>query len=271
MTTPAADQSAHPARPAASNRLAVQMYTLRSLQTPLPELLAQIAAAGYTGIETFGPLEPEASALRALLDAAGLQVVSAHVSVDTLRNELPAVVAWHQALGNHTLVAPWLPPEQRPTDAAGWQALGAELATIGLRARDAGMQLLYHNHDFEMARFDGRSALEWLIDGADSSAPGALGAELDLAWIVRGGADPQALLAAFAGRVPRAHAKDVAPAGTNEAEQGHADVGYGTIQWDAVLAAARAAGVDWLVVEHDAPTNPLRSIQRSAAYLAGRW
>ncbi len=271
MTTPSAADNAHPVRPATSNRIAVQMYTLRSLATPLPELLAQIAAAGYTGIETFGPLAPEAPAFRELLDAAGLQVVSAHVGIDVLRNELPAVVAWHQTLGNRILVAPWLAPDQRPADAAGWRALGADLATIGLQARDAGMQLLYHNHDFEMVTYDGRTAFEWLFAGADATAPGALGAELDLAWVVRGNQDPAALLAALAGRVPRAHAKDVAAPGADPAEIGMADVGAGIINWDELLPAVRAAGVDWLVVEHDAPTDPLRSIQRSAAYLSGRW
>ncbi|MGL4650482.1 MAG: sugar phosphate isomerase/epimerase family protein [Caldilineaceae bacterium] len=260
MTTPGSD-----------NRLAVQMYTLRRLATPLATLLGQIAAAGYAGIETFGPLEPPADVLRPQLEAAGLQVVSAHVGLDALTNDLQAVIAFHQALGNRTLIVPWLAPEARPTDGPGWSAFGAALAPLGERVQAAGMRLLYHNHDFEMATWDGRTALEWLLAGADAVAPGLLGAEVDLAWAVRGGVDPVALLDRLAGRVPRVHAKDVAPTGTNEAEQGHADVGYGTVDWATLLLAARTAGVEWLVVEHDEPSDPLRSIQRSAAFLAGRW
>jgi sugar phosphate isomerase/epimerase len=251
--------------------LALQMYTMRNLQMPLAELLEKIAAAGYTGIESFGPLEPPAAELRPLLDAAGLQVVSAHVAIDALTDDLDSVIAYHRALGNHTLIVPWLHPDRRGADAAGWRAVGASLADLATRCNGEGMRLLYHNHDFEVATFDGRTALEWLLVGADDAAPGLVGAELDLAWVLRAGADPVALLQALAGRCPRAHAKDVAPAGANEAEEGHADVGDGLIDWGAVLPALRLAGVEWLVVEHDAPADPLRTMQRSAAYLAGRW
>jgi sugar phosphate isomerase/epimerase len=247
------------------------MYTLRRLDTPLDLLFGQIAAAGYTGIETFGPLAPPAADLRPLLARAGLQVVSAHVGLEMLRNALDEVIAFHQALGNQTLIVPWLAPEMRPADGPGWAAFGASLVPVARQVQAAGMRLLYHNHDFEMVSWDGRTALEWLLAGADESAPGLLGAEVDLAWAVRGGVDPVALLERLAGRVPRAHAKDVAPAGTNEAEQGHADVGHGTVDWATLLPAARAAGVEWLVVEHDEPSDPLRSIQRSASFLVGRW
>jgi sugar phosphate isomerase/epimerase len=252
-------------------QLALQMYTLRNMTNTIEERLSAVAAAGYSAIETFGPLAPPALDLRLRLDAVGLQVVSAHVGLDMLTADLPGVVAWHQALGNSTLVVPWLQPDQRPLDVVGWAALGSQLAALGARCRDWGMSLLYHNHDFEMATWDGRTVLEWMLDAAEQTIPGALGAELDLAWVVRGGQDPITLLQRLRGRVPRAHAKDVAPAGSNDAEAGHADVGYGTIDWTAVLPAAWAAGVEWLVVEHDEPSDPLRTIQRSAGFLRDRW
>ena len=254
--------------------VAVQMYTLRSLfmgSTPamtLDEVLAAVAAAGYAGIETFGTLEPAAEEMAALLQKHGLRVVSAHVGMGMLEYDLEGVAAYHKALGNDTVAIPWMDVPSRPTTAAGWTDMGRRLNALGARANDAGLRLLYHNHDFEMVEMDGRTALEWMFD---ATTPGNLGAEVDIAWVVRGGQEPLRLLAELAGQLPRLHVKDVAPAGENADEGGHADVGAGTLDWATLLPAAMQAGVEWLVVEHDQPADPIGSIQRSAAFLRDRW
>ena len=254
--------------------LAVQMYTLRSLFTgeapamTLDDVLAAVAAAGYSGVELFGPLEPPAAEMAALLQKHNLQVISAHVGMGMIEYDMEGVAAYHKALGNDTVAIPCMDVASRPTSAAGWTELGGRLNDLGARARDAGMHLLYHNHDFEMVELDGRTALEWMLDAA---APDNVGAELDIAWVVRGGQDPLRLIGAMTGRLPRFHAKDAAPTGENADQGGHADVGYGTLDWDALLPAAQQAGVTWLIVEHDLPLDPIASIQRSATFLRDRW
>ncbi len=254
--------------------VAVQMYTLRSLfmgeapSATLDEILAEVAAAGYSGIEAFGPLEPPAAEMAALLKKHGLRVISAHVAGSTLENSLEEVAAYHKALGNDTVAVPWLAVESRPTSAAGWVDYGKQLDALGARAKALGLRLLYHNHDFEMVEFDGSTGLEWLIGGASAAN---LAAEIDIAWVVRGGQDPLRMLSAFSGRCPRLHVKDVAPAGANLDEGGHADVGAGILDWAQILPAAAAAGVEWLIVEHDDPKDPIASIRRSAAFLRDRW
>lgn len=245
--------------------LAVQMYTLRTLTQPLDEVLAAVADAGFTGIETFGPLEPSAPEMAALLAKHGLQVVSAHVALDMLESDLDTVIAWHKGVGNDTIAVPWLHPDRRPTSAEGWRAFGASLDKLGARCRRQGMRLLYHNHDFEFVKYDGEYAEDILLGAA---APENLGVELDVAWVVRAGVDPVEVLQRYSGRVPRLHAKDAARPGENADQMGMADVGDGIVEWDRVLPAAHAAGVEWLVVEHDMPLNPLSSIRRGARYLA---
>ena len=76
------------------------------------------------------------------------------------------------------------------------------------------------------------------------------------------------LLQQFAGRCPRIHCKDVAPEGENQDQMGFADVGYGTLDWSALLPAAKAAGAEWYIVEHDLPKQPLASVKRSFEFLA---
>lgn len=245
--------------------IGVQLYTLRKLDLPREELWQRVSAAGYQGVETFGPLEPPAGEIAPLLARFRLRAVSAHVALATLESDLERAVAYHKELNNDVLVVPWLAEGERPTDAAGWRMLGEKLDRLGARCAALDMRLLYHNHDFELARFDGRTGLEWLLDSAD---PAHLQAEFDIAWVVRGGGDPLHFLDKYAGRCPRVHVKDIAPAG-QDGEDGWADVGHGTIAWMQIFPALNQAGVEWMIVEHDNPADPLRSIERSYAYLTG--
>jgi sugar phosphate isomerase/epimerase len=244
--------------------IAVQLYSLRNLTLSFPELLAQVAAIGYKGVETTSNHGCTIDEMRALLDKHQLQVASAHVGLPLLEADLDSVIAFNKGVGNHTLVVPWIPEAARSTGAAGWQALGHKLEGFGQRCADAGMRLLYHNHAFEMVEIDGKVAIEWLLGAAK---PENLGFEIDLAWVERGGQSGVKLLQEFAGRCPRIHCKDLAPEGENQDQMGFADVGYGTLDWSALLPAAKAAGAEWYIVEHDLPKEPLVSVKRSFEFL----
>ena len=247
-------------------KLAVQMYSLRALSAPLEEVLGEVADAGYDGIETVGTQGVTADELNALLKKHGLVVASSHVALTDLENDPDGVVAFNKAVGNDTVIVPWIDPGARSDDADGWQDLGVRLGELAKTLAASDMKLLYHNHDFEMKLIAGRPALEWLVKGAGE----ALGLELDLAWVVRGGQDPLDLLQTFSGRVERVHVKDIASPGENEDEDGWADVGSGTLEWDTLLPAAAAAGAEWFVVEHDNPKDPVASVRNSAHYLKGK-
>lgn len=247
--------------------IAVQLYSVRELEQPFDTVLAEVAEIGYTGVETVDNHGLHADEMRALLDKHELQVVSSHIAMAVLEDDFDAVVAFNKAVGNDTLVIPWLPLALRAKTAEGWQAIGHKLDQIGQRCRDVGMKLLYHNHDFEIETFDGRLAIDWLLAGAD---PENLGFEPDLAWVVAGEADPLALLARYQGRCPRVHVKDLAKPGESDNAKDLADVGYGTLNWDELLPAAENVGAEWLIVEHDLPPEPLASIRRSYEFLQTR-
>lgn len=245
--------------------IAVQLYSLRNLTLPFDQLLGEVAAIGYAGVETVGNHSQSADEMRKLLDKHSLQVVSQHVGLPLLESDLDSVIAFNKAIGNNTLVVPWIPEAARSTEAEGWLQLGRKLEGLGKRCRDAGMRLLYHNHAFEMAEIEGQLAIDWLLEGA---SPDNLGFEIDLAWVQRGNQDGVKLLEKYAGRCPRIHCKDVAPTGQNQDEMGFADVGHGVLDWSALLPAAKSAGAEWYIVEHDLPKEPLTSIRRSFEFLS---
>ena len=247
---------------AAELPIAVQMYTLRDFGT-LEEQLSAVNRAGVAAIETVGTQDVSADELNALLEEYGLDVISSHVPLDDLRNRLDETVTFNQAIGNDTLTLPYLAEDARPSDAEGWQTLGAELGDIAAELETEGFRLAYHNHDFEMEMYGDKTALEHLFDAAGSH----LLAELDIAWVARGGLDPVEYVSRFNGQLFAVHAKDNAPEGTAEEQGGFATLGEGVLDWDSILPAIEAAGVEWYIIEHDMPLNAETVITEGNSFL----
>ncbi|HDS1825805.1 TPA: sugar phosphate isomerase/epimerase [Stenotrophomonas maltophilia] len=242
--------------------IAVQMYSLRDAGS-LEQQLKIVHDAGVHAVETVGTQNTSAAELKQLLDRYSIKAISSHVPLSELRGNLDGVVVFNRSIGNTTLVVPYLDKKDRPSDAAGWTALGQELGRIAKQVRGKGMRLAYHNHDFELADVDGRTGLELLFAAAGPD----LQTELDLAWVARAGLDPAVMLGKFRGHVFAVHAKDNAPKGQAEDEGGFAAVGQGVLDWNAILPAAAAAGVHWYIIEHDQPRDPAKVIQTGADYL----
>lgn len=245
--------------------LSIQLYSLRSLPG-LPEVLDTVKAAGYRSVELVGGHLDDAAKVRGELDARGLAVSSAHVGIAALRDRFEAIMAACKTLGFTQLFMPAVPPEERQSVEPFWTGLGRELGQMAWRAKDRGVTLGYHNHHWELAaQPDGRSALDCLFAGA-GNAP--LAWQADVAWLVRGGADPVALMQRYRDRLISVHAKDLAPPQSKLDEDGWEDVGHGVLDWRGSLAAASVAnGAQWLVAEHDKPSDPARFARNSFAFL----
>ncbi|MBV9130021.1 MAG: sugar phosphate isomerase/epimerase [Verrucomicrobia bacterium] len=245
--------------------LSIQLYTLRSLGD-LDRVLDAVKDAGYRYVETIGSHLDDAENVRTKLDARGLKVSSSHVSLAALRERLDVVVEACRILGFDQLFMPSVSPAKRHGDAAFWRALGRELGKIAGYMRGQGIAFGYHNHDWEFARKEGeKTALELIFEAATD---GPLAWQVDIAWVVRAGADPKEWMHRYRNRIISAHVKDIAPQGQNEDQDGWADVGAGVLDWHELWQAARAAGAKWMVVEHDKPSNPAESARASCAFIS---
>lgn len=247
---------------AATLPIAAQMYTLRDAGT-LDEQFAILNRAGVSNIETVDMQKTTVDELKALLDKHKLKVISSHVPIARLRGELDTIITEQKAVGNTMVTMPYLPPEQRPTDAKGWEELGKELGVYAEKLKAAGLGMAYHNHDFELAQFDGKTALEIILSAAGPN----LISELDVAWVSRAGLDPAKFLETLNGRVFAIHAKDNAPADTAQDEKGFAIIGTGVLDWASVLPAAKKAGAKWFILEHDMPRNAEEVVTKGNIYL----
>ncbi len=238
-----------------------QLYSSRNFP-PLSEVLVMLAKAGYQGVEGYGELYANSASLLHLAEAlhtSGLVMPSGHFDLEQVEDSPNWVLTVAKTLGMQTVVVPWLEPHQRPKDARGWWELGTLLQAASAPLRAEGLNFAWHNHDFEFVKTpEGVIPQEALLEGG----PG-LKWEMDVAWVIKGGEDPLAWIAAHGHRLVAAHVKDIAPAGQNPDEEGWADVGHGTVDWKTILAALRAVGVSNFIMEHDNPSDDARFARRA--------
>jgi sugar phosphate isomerase/epimerase len=241
--------------------LSYQLYSSRNFP-PLADTLTLLADLGYDAVEGYGALyadDAQLAELTAALGKSGLAMPTGHFGLAQLEAEPAKVLALARTLGITRLYCPYLMPDDRPTDAAGWRAFGARLQAAGRPIRDAGLGFGWHNHDFELRPLpDGQVPQDLIFEGGPD-----LEWEIDVAWVLRGGADPAAWIARYASRITAAHLKDIAPAGQNANEDGWADLGEGTVPWRALMADLRHTPCKIFILEHDNPSDHARFARRS--------
>lgn len=243
---------------------ALQLYSVRDpLREDLGATLARVKAIGYDHVELAGFAGHTVGEFAAALADAGLRAISAHVDFDDCQADLEAVIADCQTLGVTWAAIARLSPEEN-TGAADWIARARAMAAIGVRFRDAGIPLCYHNHTREFDTVDGKTIFDLIFETAGSDC---LAVQLDVGWAHYSGADPVALLKAYAGRVPLIHVKDLKARAEGEAPI-PTELGNGATRFAPIFKTACDAGVQWLIVEQDASAgDPLESARMNAAYM----
>lgn len=243
--------------------IALQMYTLRDVGT-LEEQFSMAQRTGFHAVELVGTQGVDSEEMNRLLAEHQLNAMAAHIQLSDLRNNLDKVISFNKTIDNNVIIMPWLPGEDRPASADGWKQLGEELDGIGKTLSENGMQLAYHNHDFEMKKYDGKLALEWILEGSTNEH---LKLELDAAWVSRGGQDPAKFIENWSKRIYSLHVKDNSGIGVHDNERNFTVVGDGIMAWDEVLPAAQEAEVEWYIVEHDLPSDAEVIISKANQYL----
>ncbi|RYH00836.1 sugar phosphate isomerase/epimerase [Salipiger sp. IMCC34102] len=243
-----------------NNDLSFQMFSSREAET-MEEQLSLLAELGYTDVQPFFFGPPESmDAVRddaAEMKRHGLTAKSGHFTFDIFERHPDLVEEIAKAYGMWLVVLPYIDPEDRPSDADGWKAIGAKLARFTEEMTARGLTFAYHNHEFEMVPLaDGSYPIDHLLGERVPFEP-------DLAWMVAGGAEPLAWLKKYAGRIPAVHVKDKAAEGENADQMGFADLGHGVLDWQTLWDASIEAGAELMVVEHDMPGDWRRFARRS--------
>jgi sugar phosphate isomerase/epimerase len=255
------------ATPAKKRAMALQLYTLRDpAQKDLAGTLKKVRDMGWEYVQWSGMPDLPAEKIRAALDTAGLKAVSAHIGVEPFEKDFDANVKFWKTVGVEAIGPGGMMNDCKNT-LAEWLKGAHRLDVLGAKLRPAGFRLSYHNHAFEFEKFpgDNRCKLDILME---STKPANLDAELDLAWVYVGGADPAAYIRKYAGRCPMVHAKDVVKAKDGKPMQ-FKPLGQGELNWSEIFAAGDEAGIQWYIYEQDSGEgSPFDYVHASYEFLA---
>ena len=266
--------------------IALQLYSVRDdMEKDFYGTLEKVKALGYEGVEFAGLFGENPTKIKAKLAELKMEPISAHVPYYDMLENPAEVLKDYKEIGCKYVVVPYLTEECRPgTD--GFSDTVKGIRKIGEAAKELGLQLLYHNHDFEFIKIDGEYALDILYNEVPSEF---LQTEIDTCWVNVGGENPAGYIEKYTGRAPVVHLKDFVGSNNGgplykligiEEEETEAKeqtfefrpVGYGVQDFKAILKASEKAGASWVVVEQDNPSmekTPLECAQMSIEYLKG--
>ena len=248
-----------------NKKVGVQLYTIRDAIAKDPKgSLKQIADLGFGEVENFGYngkfFGMDANAYKTLLGDLGMTAPSGHYMYVNILKGWEKAAEDAKAIGQDYMVLAYLlPPERKSID--DYKKIAENLNKAGEICKQAGIQLCYHNHEFEFETLNGQLPFDVLTNETDA---GLVKIELDLYWATVAGQDPIGLFKKHKGRIALWHVKDM----DKTPKKNFTEVGNGVIDFSSIFKNAKTSGMKHFFVEQDVcPGSPFDSIKQSIGYI----
>jgi sugar phosphate isomerase/epimerase len=250
------------------DQFAVILYTLRDFlksRDAALDTFDKIATIGYKSVQISGmnkDLFTEEELVEEL-GKRGLSICATHEPTDDILYNTDAVIERLKKLGTQYTASSLSSKTDFANESSVSEFIQA-LETAGKKMAEAGLILAYHNHAHEFYLSNGKTILERIY--AETN-PQHLQAEIDVYWVQRGGGNPVKWVESLEGRSPLIHLKDYKV--NVKGEGTYAEIGNGTLDFPAIVAAAEKAGCKHFIVEQDTcEGDPFDSIAQSFAYIS---
>jgi sugar phosphate isomerase/epimerase len=263
------------AQPGPQYKMGLQLFTVRApLRTDVDGTLTRIAGLGYEEVETYG-FDPAGLAYYGLparefaerLRARKITTPSGHydlnqfaaTSVDDLKRYVDRCIEGARALGQAYITWPLLPEGFRTIDRI--KIVAERLNIAGAQIKKGGLQLAYHNHDFEFAGQPGQMGYDVILKETD---PALVKLQVDLYWMAHANQSPHDWFKRAPGRFVMWHVKDM-----HKVSRDYTELGNGSIDYTKIWPDTTLAGMKHFFVEQGGnfTHDPMRSIADSAEYV----
>lgn len=254
----------------ANLKVGIQLYSLRDkMEADMYGTLKAVKEMGYDCVEFAGYFGKSAEEIKGMLDELGLECPSVHQTIDWYEEDGVKAIEFVKTLGAKYSAIPWYKIEEYQEN---WDATIAKFSKVGKLLSETGLDMLYHNHDFEFQTKDGELIIDKLYTEIDKDY---LNPEFDTCWIKYAGYSPEEYLDKYAGRINVVHIKDFfakklangpvyalidskgevddeeKPAETTEREFEFRPVGSGIQDVKSIVEASIKAGAKYIIVEQD--------------------
>ena len=259
--------------------LGLQLYTVRAdLAKDYEGTLKQVKAAGVQKVQANLTMSGKTSKeQRKLYDDLGLVWDSIHAGGDGLRKTPQATIDEAKAAGIKNITCSFpLYPEDRAVIMKGptvddWKKNADAFNKFADLCKKSGLTFAYHNHNLEFRKIGDVVPYDLLLKETD---PALVSMEMDIGWVIAGGADPVAYLTKHPKRFISVHIKDLKNQGipNTNMKMVSAIIGQGIVDWGKLLPAIKKSSVASAYMELEEPydPSPIGMVQASAAYLKGK-
>ncbi|MEP7317755.1 MAG: sugar phosphate isomerase/epimerase [Panacibacter sp.] len=249
--------------------IGVQFYTFRNqFAKDVAGTLEMISKMGIKEVEggsTFGL--PEAD-YKELLKKNNLTMISVGADFDDLAKDPQKAVDEAKKYGAKYVVCFWIPHNGNEFTFDDAKNAVTVFNNAGKMLAANGLKFCYHAHGFEFRPYENGTLFDYM---AKELNPEYANFEMDVFWIKHPGQEPVALLKKYPNRFLLMHLKDRKP-GTPGNQNGQADdetnvvLGTGDVGIEAIMKAAKKAGVQHYFIEDESP-HSVEQVPQSLTYL----
>lgn len=216
------------------------------------ESMKGLKDSGYEYVEVLHFLNPDDDTTwKQILDETKLKASSIHELYEDIEKE-PERIAQKAKELDCKYIACGLSRFTVWEDEKSLRELTDGLNRLGAYFKDQDLMLLYHNHNMEFAKYDGKhTALDYIFSNTD---PELVGAEMDAYWIHLSGAKPDEYCKKLGNRLKCIHLKDLGVTGVSTPEKyiktpSAMALGTGNLDLKGIVKAADEVGCEWFIVE----------------------
>lgn len=278
--------------------IGLQLYTVGPQMDADPAgTLKAVAAAGYKQTELSPLSKTPPREMKKMLDDNGLANPSGHYMLPDLLSKLDKQIELAKMFGQQYMIVtvPWVEdPERIKSDPQkgemgfflalidsltldDWKWNADQFNLVGERVKKAGLQLGYHNHNFEWKSYGVVTGYDEFLRMTD---PELVKLELDCGWAAVAGQDPAAYLREYPNRYRLLHIKEFRKGFTPTTKlmamgpgaPVPTELGRGAIDYNRIFAMARRGDIRGIFVEQEPPFTEmpaLEAIKVDYNYLAG--
>ena len=270
----------------------IMLGTVTGNEEKARETLRAVKTAGYDGIELNSfMVNPTPFMVRMLTKAAGmptgkggnldwarltkeagLSVVSLHKDLGGIKKDMNATVEEAKKYETSNVVITGMYRFDY-RDKTLVDDLCKQLNNVGKSLKKEGIQLLYHNHNYEFQKVQGKqTAYEYLIANTN---PEYVGFEFDSYWPTEAGVCALDVMKSLGQRMKLYHINDRGtklqkPVMTPILKSDSCELGYGNMNLEALCKQALSVGVEAVVLESHKnwiDNSPIKSLQVSADFM----
>lgn len=268
--------------------IGLQLYSVRDdLASDFEGTLKKVSEMGYEYVEFAGYYDKSAKEIKEILDKYSLKCISVHQGPAPFFAEGNKIIDFMAELGIKYCAIPWYERAKLEYGTPVWDETIENFKKYSAALAQKGIKTLYHNHDFEFDKIDGKCIFDRLYETLDSDI---LNPQIDTCWVRYAGYDPSEYIEKYADRLDVLHLKDfvcknlgggpayalidgdgkeIPKPSKEDNEFKFVPLGMGRQDFKKILEAAEKTGIHTLIVEQDASVDrpPMEAAEISRRYL----